>query len=83
MNSLTGSAPRVPSPPDRRPDYCSRALALWPRLDLQRLARVRHDAHRVATLVSRRTTLPRAAILALLGAAPEAPSEIAPPGREN
>lgn len=83
MNSLSGSA--APGSPSTglRPDYCSRALALWPRLDLQRLARARHDAGRVATLVSHRTTLPRRAILELLGAAPEKISEAAAPARDD
>jgi hypothetical protein len=58
----------VAPPPDFPADYCSRALALWPRLERHRLARVRHDPRRVASLVARRTTLPRAAILQLLGA---------------
>jgi hypothetical protein len=49
------------------PDYGIRALALWPRLDVHRLARVRHDRNRVAALVSRRTTLSYVAILELLG----------------
>jgi hypothetical protein len=63
MNSLT-------------PDYCSRALALWPRLERQRLVRVRHDPHRVAALVSRRTNLDYEAILELLGAPSEAAKEL-------
>jgi hypothetical protein len=69
MNSLTtdlgrtGIAPR----PDL-PDYFDRALALWPRLERPRLARVRHDPHRMAALISRRTTLSYVAILELLGA---------------
>jgi hypothetical protein len=50
------------------PDYGARALVLWPRLDIHRLARIRHDRHRVAALVSRRTTLSYVAILQLLGA---------------
>jgi hypothetical protein len=53
---------------DPAPDYCSRALALWPRLNRGNLARVRHDPGRVAALISRRTTLPYGAILQLLGA---------------
>jgi hypothetical protein len=71
MNSLTpalGGSPAAPLP-DLQPDYCARALVLWPRLDSQRLARVRHDPRRVAALVSRRTTLSYVAILELLGAA--------------
>jgi hypothetical protein len=53
------------------PDYSIRAMALWPRLDVHRLARIRHDRNRVAALVSRRTTLSYVAILELLGAPPE------------
>ena len=49
------------------PDYGIRALALWPRLNVHRLARIRHDRDRVAALVSRRTTLSYVAILELLG----------------
>lgn len=43
-----------------------RALALWPRLDPASLRRCRHDASRIATLVSRRTVMPPEAILQLL-----------------
>jgi hypothetical protein len=67
MNRLTpATADTNPPPPGTMPDYCSRALALWPRLERHELARVRHDPRRVATLISRRTTLPHAAILQLL-----------------
>jgi hypothetical protein len=58
------------------PDYCARALALWPRLERGRLARIRHDPKRVASLISRRTTLSYDAILELLGA-PPAPADTA------
>ena len=67
MNSLTA-------------DYCSRALALWPRLERHRLVRVRHDPHRVAALVSRRTNMDYDAILELLGAPSEKTAE---PKRDN
>lgn len=43
-----------------------RALALWPRLDATALRRCRHDARRIAALVSRRTTMPPEAILRVL-----------------
>ena len=59
-------------PPQAQPDYYSRALALYPRLEPARLARVRRDPNRVAALISRRTTLPVKSILALLGAPQEA-----------
>jgi hypothetical protein len=79
MNSLAPASPAgtLAPLPDLLPDYCSRALALWPRLERQRLARVRHDPRRVAALISRRTTLSYAAILELLGAPaaePDAPN---------
>jgi hypothetical protein len=75
MNSLAPASPAgAPAPlPDLPPDYWSRALALWPRLERQRLARVRHDPRRVASLISRRTTLSHKAILELLGAPPDEP----------
>jgi len=79
MNSLATSAeapaaprPRQPLEADR-PDYCSRALALWPRVDRGRLVRVRHDPGRVAALISHRTNLSRKAILELLGAPQDGP----------
>lgn len=43
-----------------------RALALWPRLDPRALRRCRHDPHRIASLVARRTSLSLEAIEALL-----------------
>jgi hypothetical protein len=43
-----------------------RALALWPRLDRRSLRRCGCDPERMAELISRRTSLPREAILALL-----------------
>ena len=72
-----GLAPESPPAPELHPDYWSRALALWPRLERHKLARVRHNPNRVAALISRRTNLSHAAILDLLGApapACEAPS---------
>jgi len=77
MNSLATAAEAQVAPgPARqlaanRPDYCSRALALWPRVDRGRLGRVRHDPGRVAALISHRTNLSRNAILQLLGAPPD------------
>jgi hypothetical protein len=50
-------------------DYYARALAVWPRLDHPRSVRLRHDPHRVAAMISRRTNLPLDGILALIGAA--------------
>ena len=43
-----------------------RALVLWPRLDRAALRRCKNDAHRVAALVARRTTMPPEAILNML-----------------
>lgn len=75
MNSQISADATLHSPPlpDAPPDYCSRALAIWPRLARQRLARVRHDPRRVAALISHRTNLPHGAILTLLGAPPANP----------
>ncbi|MGD0017956.1 MAG: hypothetical protein ABSD62_01765 [Candidatus Limnocylindrales bacterium] len=62
------------------PDYYARALALWPRLGHPRPARVRRDPRRIATLISRRTSLSYRAILELLGA----PADKAdPPDRDH
>jgi hypothetical protein len=43
-----------------------KALILWPRLDRQKLGRCRGDPRRMVALISRRTSLPRSAILAML-----------------
>jgi hypothetical protein len=43
-----------------------RALALWPRLDRAALRRCHNDAHRIAALVARRTTMPPEAIFNVL-----------------
>lgn len=74
MDSPTPTHPvRTRAPrSETRPDYYFRALALWPRLELTRLSRVRRDPRRVAALISQRTILPRESILALLGAPQEA-----------
>jgi len=84
MNSLAasaaaGSAPQLPT----APDYCARALALWPRLERGRLARIRHDPSRVATLISHRTTLSYDAILELLGAPPALVDAQTSPARDH
>jgi hypothetical protein len=61
-----------PSPTlNQSPDYYLRALAHWPRLEPPRTEHVRHDPHRMATRISRRTRLSQEAILALLGAREE------------
>jgi hypothetical protein len=49
-----------------RPDYRARALALWPRLDAEKLRRTRGEAARIARLVERRTALPFEVILGML-----------------
>jgi len=43
-----------------------RALALWPRLDRAALRRCHNDAHRIAALIARRTTMPPEAIYNVL-----------------
>ena len=48
-------------------DVRSRALAVWPGLDRRKLTRTCGDPKRIATLVQRRTALPREAILGILG----------------
>ncbi|MHB8961226.1 MAG: hypothetical protein ACYDAN_16570 [Candidatus Limnocylindrales bacterium] len=48
-------------------DVRSRALSVWPGLDRKKLTRTCGDPQRVATLVERRTALPREAILRILG----------------
>jgi hypothetical protein len=61
-----------PAPIDCR----SRALALWPGLDTQKLRRTHGEPERVARLVERRTRLPLEVIIAMLsrpaGEAPDA-----------
>ncbi len=47
-------------------DLERRALALWPRLDRAALRRCHNDAHRIAALVARRTTMPPEAIFNVL-----------------
>jgi hypothetical protein len=49
--------------------YSRRALALWPRLDREKLRRTRGDPRRIARLVSRRTTLSMETIVLILIAA--------------
>jgi hypothetical protein len=66
MESLTLS-PLTPASLGPQPDYLSRALVLWPRLD-RRFSRVRRDPNRMAAMIARRTNLSPEAILALLGA---------------
>jgi hypothetical protein len=43
-----------------------RALAVWPRLDAGALRRAGEDVDRVATLVERRSSLPRESIIGIL-----------------
>ena len=76
ISLATASAPTTAPLPSisvsgSTPDYCARAMVLWPRLERGRLARIRHAPIRVAALVSRRTTLSSAAILELLGVSSE------------
>lgn len=59
---------------DARPDvhrarearYAARALAIWPRLDRDRLRRTGDDPVKIARLVAQRTTLSVEEILTLL-----------------
>jgi hypothetical protein len=53
---------------DRSP-YARRALALWPRLDREKLRRTDGDPWRIARLVARRTALSAETILLILVAA--------------
>ncbi len=46
--------------------YSRRAIALWPRLDRERLRRTRGDPTRIARLVARRTTLSVETIVLML-----------------
>lgn len=52
-----------------------RALALWPRLDRAALRRCGDDPNRIATLVARRTSLPRESIVRLLAVPPVSADE--------
>lgn len=52
--------------PKKQRDYRTRALALWPRLDREKLRRTRGEAARIARLVERRTALPFEMILGML-----------------
>ncbi len=56
-----------PSSPADASDLRRRALAIWPRLDASKLARTCGEPAKVARLVERRTSLPRKAIVQLLG----------------
>jgi hypothetical protein len=46
--------------------YARRALALWPRLDREKLRRAKDDPRRIARLVARRTTLSVETIVLML-----------------
>jgi hypothetical protein len=48
------------------PRYSARALAIWPGLDRDRLARTRGDPARITRLVTRRTSLSAESIFAVL-----------------
>jgi hypothetical protein len=56
----------VPDQPSPAVDCRARALALWPGIDPLKLRRTHGEPERVATLIERRTTLPRETIVALL-----------------
>ena len=55
------SQPRVTADAMRR-----RALLVWPRLDVTALRRCGSDAHRIAALIGRRSTLPHESIVGIL-----------------
>jgi hypothetical protein len=48
------------------PEIDRQALAMWPRLGRRALRRCCHDPRRIATLVSRRTSIPPEVIVAIL-----------------
>jgi hypothetical protein len=54
-------------------DYRARALALWPRLDPQKLRRTRGDVMRIARLVERRTACSLETIIGMLRREERAP----------
>ena len=56
--------------------YSQRALSIWPRLDQRALSRCACDPQRIARLVSRRTSLPMDAILALVTGPTVSPLEV-------
>jgi hypothetical protein len=60
-----------PAGPSDAIDPRRRALAIWPRLDAAKLARTCGEPERVARLIGRRTTLPKEAIIRLLGGTSE------------
>lgn len=54
-------------PPARRVSCEARALAIWPRIDPNRLRRTKGDPRRIARLVEKRTSLSYEDILIVLG----------------
>lgn len=74
---LSPPAPRV-DPVRRDPGAVRRrALATWPRLDPVALRRAGGDVERVATLVERRSSLPRESIIAILESDPVSDDDVA------
>ena len=63
MLTTAESAPQAPW------TLAQRALVLWPRLDGRALRRCRDDPHRMALLISRRTSLSVETIMGMLVAA--------------
>lgn len=61
--------PRRPQSSPSMPPYAQRALAIWPRLDVDRLRRAKGDPQRIARLVERRTGIPPEQIMAMLAPA--------------
>jgi hypothetical protein len=61
-----GSRRRVVRTSGSEPDYRARALALWPRLDADKLRRTRGDVMRIARLVEPRTSCSIETIIGML-----------------
>jgi hypothetical protein len=64
---MQGATPAATSDPAAEiARIIERALALWPGLDRKALARTGGEPDRIARLVTRRTALPEASIIAML-----------------
>lgn len=66
MTDATRAAPGARADADPGIDLERRALSIWPRLSRADLRRCGHDPERLASLVARRTSLPRESIIQLL-----------------
>jgi hypothetical protein len=65
----------TPAVPPSARTMAERAAAIWPRLDRRLLAACGSDAHRMATYIARRTSLPVETIVAILEPAEHDPAE--------